>query len=196
MKVVRSIVLMMPICIQSITSEDDRAFMEWLYTKYYRLMYGTVWKYTDDPQEADDIVSDSIVALMDRIDTLRGMEPTALTRYIVVTVRNTALNHLKRLQLLRERFPRAMEAISGQAPVQESFERSIALRDTLAAILRLVDELPEKEQIVLQLKYSSDMSNDEIARIAGLSPESVRKYLSRARARIKDAIFREEGDGL
>ena len=196
MKVVRSIVLMMPICIQSITSEDDRAFMEWLYTKHYRLMYGTVWKYTGDPQEADDIVSDSIVALMDRIDTLRGMEPTAVTRYIVVTVRNTALNHLKRLRLLRERFPRAMEAISGQAPVQESFERSIALRDTLAAILRLVDELPEKEQIVLQLKYSSDMSNDEIARIAGLSPESVRKYLSRARARIKDAIFREEGDGL
>lgn len=196
MKVVRSIVLMMPICIQSITSEDDRAFMEWLYTKYYRLMYGTVWKYTDDPQEADDIVSDSIVALMDRIDTLRGMEPTALTRYIVVTVRNTALNHLKRLRLLRERFPRAMDAISGQALVQESFERSIALRDTLAAILRLVDELPEKEQIVLQLKYSSDMSNDEIARIAGLSPESVRKYLSRARARIKDAIFREEDDSL
>ena len=49
---------------------------------------------------------------------------------------------------------------------------------------------------MLQLKYSSDLSNDKIARIAGLPPESVRKYLSRARGHIKDAIFRKEGDDL
>lgn len=187
---------MMPLCIQSIASDDDRDFMERLYTKYDRLMYATVWKYTNLPQEADDIVSDSIVALMDRIDTLRGLEPPALTRYIVVTVRNTALNHLSRLRLMRERFPSAMDELLEQAAVQESFEQSIALRDTLTTILRLMNELPEKEQIVLQLKYSSDLSNDEIARVAGLSPESVRKYLSRARGHIKDAIFRKEGDDL
>lgn len=188
--------LMMPICIQSISSEDDRHYMEWLYTKHYRLMYATVWKYTSIPQEADDIVSDSVVALMDKIDTLRGIEQEALIRYIVVTVRNTALSHLKRLQLLRERFPSAMNEMIEQLPVQESFENTIALQDTLATILRMVNDLPEKEQIVLQLKYSTNMSNDEIARVAGISPESVRKYLSRARGRIKSAIFRKEGDDL
>ena len=188
--------LMMPICIQSISSEDDRNFMEWLYTKHYRLMYATVWRYTNAPQEADDIVSDSIVALMGKIDKLREMESGALTRYIVVTVRNKALDHLKHLKLLRERFPSAMNEILEQMPVQESFEHSIALQDTLATILRLVNDLPEKEQTVLQLKYSSNLSNDEIARVAGISPESVRKYLSRARGRIKDAIFRKEGDDL
>ena len=190
------IMLMMPICIQSISSEDDRNFMEWLYIKHCRLMYATVWRYTNAPQEADDIVSDSIVALMGKLDRLRGMESGALTRYIVVTVRNTALDHIDRLRLLRERFPSVMDEMLEQLPAQESFERSIALRDTLATILRLVNDLPEKEQIVLQLKYSTNLSNDEIARIAGISPESVRKYLSRARGRIKDAIFRKEGDDL
>ena len=188
--------LMMPICIQSISSEDDRNFMEWLYTKHYRLMYATVWRYTNSPQEADDIVSDSIVALMGKMDKLRGMESGALTRYIVVTVRNKALDHIKHLKLLRERFPSAMDEMLEQLPAQESFEHSIALRDTLATILRMVNDLPEKEQIVLQLKYSTDLSNDEIANMAGISPESVRKYLSRARGRIRDAIFRKEGDDL
>lgn len=187
---------MMPICIQSIASDDDRSFMEWLYTKHDRLMYATVRKYTSVPQEADDIVSDSVVALMDRIDTLRGMEPQALRRYIVVTVRNTALNHLRHLRLMRERFPSMKDGFFDQAPVQESFERSIALRDTLETILRLVNDLPEKEQTVLQLKYTTDLSNEEIARLAGISPESVRKYLSRARERIRSAIFRKEDDSL
>ena len=188
--------LMMPICIQSIASDDDRAWMEQLYTKHYRLMYATAWRYTSVPQEADDIVSDSVVALLDKPQLLRGMEPKALTRYIVVTVRNTALNHLKRLQLLRDRVPSVRDEMLEQAAVQESFEQGVALRDTLTTILRLIDELPEKEQLVLQLKYSSDLSNDEIARVAGLSPESVRKYVSRARARIKRAIFRKEGEDL
>ena len=187
---------MMPLCIQSIASDDDRDFMEWLYTKHYRLMYATVWRYTSVPQEADDIVSDSVIALMDKPQLLRGLEPKALNRYIVVTVRNTALNHLKRLQLFRDRFPSVMDEVLAEAAVQESFEQSIALRDTLTTILRLVDELPEKEQLVLQLKYSTDLSNDEIARVAGLSPESVRKYLSRARGRIKRAIFRKESEEL
>ena len=54
----------MPLVIQTIENDDDRHFMEQLYTDYSRLMYSTAWKYAVSGVEVEDVVSDSCVALI------------------------------------------------------------------------------------------------------------------------------------
>ena len=48
--------LVMPLVIQVIENDDDRHFMEQLYTDYNRLMYSTAWKYVVSGVEVDDIL--------------------------------------------------------------------------------------------------------------------------------------------
>ncbi len=56
--------IVMPQVIMMIESDEDRSYMERLYEQHYRLMLSTAWKYTSDQFEVEDIVSDSIVALI------------------------------------------------------------------------------------------------------------------------------------
>ena len=81
-----------PFVIIAMAEGDDKEYMEWLYTEHRLLMYGIAWRYVDDTHQAEDVVSDSCVALMRKISVLRGLDGFALRKYIVSCVRNTAFN--------------------------------------------------------------------------------------------------------
>ncbi|MDR0292760.1 MAG: sigma-70 region 4 domain-containing protein [Oscillospiraceae bacterium] len=44
-----------------------------------------------------------------------------------------------------------------------------------------LDKLPERERAVLVYKYVMDMTDNEIAALLDIQPQSVRQYLTRAR---------------
>ena len=69
------------------------------------------------------------------------------------------------------------------------FERKIALKSELAMVWAAISRLPEKEQLIMQLKFSQGLSDAAIAERVDLSPSSIAKYISRARDRIKDMIY-------
>lgn len=83
-------------------SLSDRAaptsqeFITQIYKKYDRLMLFTAKKYLMDLQECEDAVQESLLKLMSRIELLRTLEEPVLTSYVVTTVRNTAINILRR----------------------------------------------------------------------------------------------------
>ena len=83
-------------------SLSDRAaptsqeFITQIYKKYDRLMLFTAKKYLMDLQECEDAVQESLLKLMRRIELLRTLEEPILTSYVVTTVRNTAINILRR----------------------------------------------------------------------------------------------------
>ena len=48
--------------------------MEWLFVEHHRLMMVTAFGIVPQSADADEIVSDSLIALYKKIDKLRGME--------------------------------------------------------------------------------------------------------------------------
>lgn len=185
--------IVMPYVIMMIESDEDRNYMEWLYKQHYRLMLSTAWKYSSDQFEVEDVVSDSIVALIKKIDQLRLMECNALRLYIVSTVRNTSINHFKKKKGVDERFVLAGDDLVSQFVEPEGIMQKIALHDELMAIIKAIHTLPPKEQAVLRMKCMEGMSTEEIAAATGLAHESVRKYLSRARGKVRNAVYEEGG---
>ncbi len=183
--------IVMPLVIMMIESDEDRSYMERLYEQHHRLMLSTAWKYTSDQFEVEDIVSDSIVALIRKIDQLRHMEKSALRCYIVSTVRNTSINHFKKEKGLNERFVLAGDELASHIVEPDSIVHKIVLHDELMTIIQVIHTLSPKEQTVLRMKCFENMSNDEIAQATGLAHESIRKYLSRAREKIRNAIYEE-----
>ena len=96
--------MMLPLVIAVMPEGADRDYMEWLFVEHHRLMMVTAFGIVPQSADADEIVSDSLIALYKKIDKLRGMEKNALRLYIVSTVRNTSLNYLKKHQRMNSQF--------------------------------------------------------------------------------------------
>lgn len=186
--------LMIPALILSLQNDAERRFMTDLFVRHHRLMLFTAQRYLPQRADAEDAVSDSLVALHRHCDTLRTLEEPALKAYIVRTVRNTALNLCSRQQLERTHAaPEAEETIRMTA-VPVNVEQTAQLQDELTRVLHAIRALPLKQQTVLRMKLHQHRSDQEIAGVTGLSPESIRKTLSRARANLRLAVYGKEAD--
>lgn len=183
--------IVMPIVILAMPAGEDKDFMEGLYRKYHRLMYATAWKYVNESSAVEDIVSDSCVALMKKIPTLLTLDHNKTCVYIVSTVRNTSINALNKQSHLNQVFSSGDDEFVESLPDGNDFVQKIILEEELAMVMRVIESLPEKEQMIMKMKYSMGLSDEVIAERVGLSANSIRKYVSRARNRIKAAIYEE-----
>ena len=181
--------IMLSSVIATLPDDDDRNFMEWLYKEHYRLMFYTAWKIFKDKATVDDVVSESCVALIKNITTLRGLERNKLRIYIVSTVRNTSLNFYDKRQrnnshLVSERSEAIETAASGI-----DIEKKIMLKDELQRVWQAIAQLPIKEQQIIRMKYVMEMPDEKIAEKLGIAPSSVRQCIGRIRKRLKAMLF-------
>lgn len=174
----------------NIANDADRAYMSSLYAEYQELMLRIAKKYTPIRADAEDVVSESCLALYRNIATLREKEPLGLCCYIVVTVKRKALDLSIADKRRRDHFI-SLEAF-GDIASAASVEKTVLLQEDLRKVLQAIAQLPEKERLVLRLKSEYCLSCTDIARFAQLSQDSIYKYLSRARAKIRAAVYGEE----
>jgi len=178
-----------PLPILAITQPDDRAFMEQLYIEHGPLMYAQALKVLRSRPMAEDCVSDSLVALIKKIDTLRPMTGSVLKAYVVITVKNTAINQLRRQQ----RRPVAdvpLEIIP--EPQEKSVERQFLTREQMLWLKEAIRRLPPRESQALMMRYFQQLEMVEIAQAMGATESSVRSLLSRGRKRLNDWIAKED----
>ena len=76
-------------------TDSDRTFIQEIYQEFCRLMFFTAQKYLSDPLQQEEVVQESLSKLIEKVDTLRTLQPAVLASYIVATVRNTAISLLR-----------------------------------------------------------------------------------------------------
>ena len=183
--------LFFPLAILEMPLGNDREYIEQLYVRYRRLMFYIAGKYCDDPGDADDIVSDTCVALIRKVSTLRELEDNQLRTYVATAAKNTAINWLTKRKRLESRFVPVDDEKVVQFPTYDEPGNRIIFEDELNAVMQAIRRLPEREQLVVRMKFSMKKSTEEIAEAVGISESSVRKYLSRARERIRTQVYAE-----
>lgn len=75
-------------------------------------------------------------------------------------------------------------------------EEQAVQQDRVALVRRLIDELPEKQRSVMQLRDFEGKSYKEIAEIMAISEEQVKVNIFRARQAIKQRFIETEKYGL
>ena len=73
----------------------------------------------------------------------------------------------------------------------DDFEQKIDLEREIAKVIRAIRQLPDKEQIILRMKFFQKKKDEETARAAGISVNSLRQYISRARKHLKQSLYKE-----
>ena len=127
---------------------------------------------------------------MKHIATLRSLDAKARTTYINLSVRNTAYNYLKKRQRLSD-FVIGDGDIINNIPDQTNLEQQIILNEEINTVREALQKLPEKDQVILRMKYALELPDSEIAKHVGLSTNSIPKYVCRAREKLKKILYRD-----
>lgn len=146
----------------------DRAELERLITENENRLYRAALAILGDPQEAEDAVQDAFVKYLEKA-------PADLENPAAWLVRVLVNGCKSRLRLAWRQVTELPDALPAPGP-EEKEE------------LEELWSLPPEERAAIHLFYYEGYSTDEIARITGVAPGTVRSRLSRARERLRKLL--------
>jgi RNA polymerase sigma-70 factor (ECF subfamily) len=129
--------------------------------------------------DIDDAVQETLLLLYRRVGTLRAV--TSFSAWIFAVAKRACL------RLLR------IEAGIGDATTDDIDARLAHLRpeDLRIDLGRAIQSLPEHYREVILLRDIEELSIDEIAAVLGLTRESVKARIHRARTMIREYLIRD-----
>ena len=77
-----------------------------------------------------------------------------------------------------------------------SLQKQVELNDSLGWVSKIMEELPEQQKIILQLRDIEDYDFDEIAKVVDMNPTAIRVALSRARKTIREKLTNTHSYGV
>jgi len=151
-----------------------------LYDSYSAKMYTLCYRYVRNPMEAEDILITAFVKIFDKIHQFKseGSFEGWIRRIIV----NEALTFLRRNRAMY------LETELEQADREPDYN---ALGDHLEAedLLKMIQELPTGYRIVFNLYAIDGYSHKEIAEQLGISENTSKSQLSRARTFLQKLLI-------
>jgi len=177
--------LLLPVCITSMPEGEDRDFMEVFYMEYYKVMRGTAARYIRQEADIEDIISDCCLQLMKHIRTLRRLEEHQKRMYVIKTVRNASYRFCMKQMRRNSMISSEEEGLYMEQPAAKSAETLIEIEEEFRYVMEMIGKLPEKQRLVLQMKFQKEMKDAQIARATGLTESSARKYVERGRKNLK-----------
>jgi len=154
--------------------------MEHLRPKLYRFALA----FTKRTDEAEDVVQEVGIKLWERRDELESLR--SIEAYAMSAVRNRCLDYARSPHHRMEEWTEIHETGHEQTP-HERLEQT----DMAAFVRRLIDRLPEQQQMVIRLRDIEGYELNEIAGILGMNEGTVRTSLSRARQKIRDELLKQ-----
>ncbi len=152
----------------------------------YRQMYATAFAILRDPDDASDAVQDVISSLWQKHSEL------AIPDNVAAFCRQTIRNHcIDRIRGDSKRYFERIDALYN-LPTGSKTDSEVSLSTTSAFIMKCLTTLNKRHREVLTLSIFSQLSNDEISKATGESPENVRVILSRGRKTIKEFLKNEQ----
>ncbi|MDH3323956.1 MAG: RNA polymerase sigma factor [Flavobacteriaceae bacterium] len=78
----------------------------------------------------------------------------------------------------------------------QSLQNNIEYRDSASIIKKMMDDLPEKQRMIIQLRDIENYEYHEIGKILNMEPTAIRVALSRARKTLRDKFVKKQNYGI
>ena len=171
--------------IHRILSGDEEAFSA-LVGKYQKSVHALAWRKIGDFHIAEEIAQDAFIQAYKNLATLRNPKQFAGWLYVI------ANNLCKRWHQSNKPAMQSLEATSVAEVEGSSYRRYVSeQRETEAMehhheiVKELLETLPESERTVVTLHYLGEMTAKEIGNFLGVSVNTIKSRLRRARERLQ-----------
>ena len=141
-----------------------------IYNEYADTVFRIAYLYMKNRPESEDIVQDTFVQLLRTQPVFSS--PEKVKAWLIVTASNLCKSKLRRLYRRDEPLDMHEDLTVPEHPVNND-------------VTRAVMELPDRYKTPVYLYYYIGYTSAEIAQILGRKPETIRTWLSRARAELK-----------
>ena len=144
-------------------------------------MYQQIIQIVHDQWAAEDLMQETILKLIDKIDELKAKEPAKLVNYIISACKNRARNyirdHSRHQDFSIDEYLDVPDLKSGGREIEARLIRN----DDLRCLVNVWSQLDERSRYILESYYILERPMSEIAQDLGIKPDSARMALTRAR---------------
>jgi len=168
----------------------DTAAFEDVFRAYYAELVRFANQYVEGRDDAEELVAAMFAYLYDTLG--RWEVRTTIRAYLFGSVRYRVFNHLRTTRRERRRhdllFVDEQESVIPSPSVnpEELMMAEEDQRQRLHAVARAIAHLPPRARLVLSLRWTNQMSFDEIADVLDISPAAVQMQLSRAMRALRE----------
>ena len=171
--------------IHRILDGDDTAFSS-LVGKYQKQVHALAWRKIGDFHIAEEITQDTFLKAYQNLATLKKPHRFAGWLYVIATHCCHAWLRKKRIQT------ESLEELDSDELEPEAYSRYVAEQEAKAiaetqrqVVKKLLATLPESERTVITLHYFGEMTCEKISEFLGVSANTIKSRLRRARNRLK-----------
>ena len=179
--------------IQRTLEGDPHAFTA-LVEKYQKQIHALAWQKIGDFHIAQEIAQDAFITAYQKLSTLTHHNRFAGWLYVITSNKCNMWHRKKKPQpqSLEETDPMELEEVYYSEYMSREREEA-ADQNRRELVRKLLSKLRESERTVVTMHYLAGLTCEEIGKFLGVSPNTVKSRLHRARERLKkeEAMIQE-----
>ena len=169
------------------TLDGDQSAFTMLVNRYQKWVHTLVWRKVGDFHIAEDITQDVFLKVYKKLSTLKPSDHFRGWLYVIAVRHCITWFRKKKLPTTSlEAMPISELEEFCYAEYETERDKETALEYQREIIKRLLQKLPESERTVITLHYLAEMSCEKIGEFLGVSPNTIKSRLHRARKRLEN----------
>ena len=161
-----------------------------LYSEHHRWLYGWLCRKLGCSHRAADLAQDTFLRLFSLSASTRLREPRG---FLTTTATRLIIDGARRKQIEQQYLDNYF-SYHGQEAVAPSAEQLTIIAETLAAIVKMLEALPDKCQRAFLMSRLDGMRHSEIASALGVSKSRVKQYMAKAMLHCYQLSYATEDD--
>ena len=145
---------------------------------------------TFDRAEAEDVVQDTMIRVWNKRE--EWTQFGSIEAYCLTVAKNLAIDRSQKKEAQNVELTPEMEE---ESEISGPYDQLVN-NERMSIIHRLINELPEKQRLIMQLRDIEGESYKEIAKSLNLTEEQVKVNLFRARQKVKQRYLEIDEYGL
>jgi len=140
-------------------------------------------------EEAEDATQEILMKLWAKNSKIGGYKN--VEAFAMTMTKNFCLDRLKSKQSGNLKLVH-----SNYSDDSESLQRTVEARDSVNWVEKIMEDLPQQQKMVLQLRDVEQYEFDEIAELLEMKPTAIRVTLSRARKTVREKLLQRHSYGI
>lgn len=164
-------------------TQEEAAFFESFYHEYKQYIFHIATSYEDNRADLEDMVQEVIIRLIKNIFTLKTLDRCKTLKYIVLTCRSVYIDRERKRDKERLTFldSKQLEQLYGVTG-EHIYENTTASK---LAVDVLRSGMSARDWLVLEGAFLMELEPEEISRSIGVSVDSVRMIIHRAKKKAR-----------
>ena len=140
-------------------------------------------------EEAEDATQEILMKLWSKNESIG--EYNNIEAFAMTMTKNFCLDRLKSKQASNLKLVH-----SNYGDDNSSLQKQVEAKDSLSWVEKIMEELPEQQKMVLQLRDVEEYDFDEIGELLNMKPTAIRVTLSRARKTVREKLMQKHSYGI